>query len=39
MALLFRTLYDTAVDKLNGHGLSNTVCHEHVPKKTKVTLY
>ena len=39
MAFPFRTLYDTAVNKLNGHGLSNTACHECVPKKTKVTWY
>ena len=33
-------LYMTpAIDKLNGHGLSNTVHHEHLPKKTKVTQY
>ena len=28
-----------AIDKLNGHGLSNTACHEHLPKKTKVMQY
>ena len=28
-------LYTTlAVDKVNGHGLSNTARHEHLPKKT-----
>ena len=38
MAFLF--LYMTLdVDKLNGHGLSNTARHEHLPKKTKVTQY
>ena len=28
-----------AIDKLNGRGLDNTVRHEHLPKKTKVTRY
>ena len=28
-----------AIDKLNGYGLSNTACHERLPKKTKVMLY
>ena len=28
-----------AINKLNGHGLSNTVCHECLPKKTKVMQY
>ena len=26
-----------AINKLNGHGFSNTACCEHLPKKTKVT--
>ena len=35
MAFLF--LYMTlAIDKLNGCGLSNTVCYENLPTKTKV---
>ena len=33
------SLYDTTVDKLNGHGLSNTAYCERLPKKTKVTRY
>ena len=28
-----------AVDKLNGHGISNTARPERLPKKTKVTQY
>ena len=28
-----------AADKLNGHGLNNTACHEPLPKKTKVMQY
>ena len=27
-----------AIDKLNGRGLSNNVCHECLPKKTKAVL-
>ena len=33
-------LYITLVlDELNERSLSNTMCHEHLPKKTKVTWY
>ena len=33
-------LYMTpVVDKLNGHGLSNTARHKRLPNKTKVTQY
>ena len=28
-----------AIDKLNGHGLSNNACLERLPKKTEVTWY
>ena len=28
-----------AIDKMNGHALGNTACHERLPKKTKVTWY
>ena len=28
-----------AIDKLNGCGLSNTACHECLPKNTKVMQY
>ena len=28
-----------AIDKLNGRGLSNTLCHERLLKKTKVMQY
>ena len=31
------SLYDTAINKLNRRGLSNTVDRERLPKKTKVT--
>ena len=30
------SLYDTAVDKLNRHGLSNTAGRERLPKKSQV---
>ena len=30
------SLYDTSVNKLNWHDLSNTALYEHLPKKTKV---
>ena len=33
------SLYDTAVDKLNRRGLSNTVGHECLPKKSQVKWY
>ena len=33
------SLYDTAVDKLNRHGLSDTAGHERLPKKVKVMRY
>ena len=29
-------LYDTAIDKLNRCGLSNTAGHEHLPKQSQV---
>ena len=37
----FVSLYNIilAIDKLNGHDLSNNVCHERLPKKTKVMQY
>ena len=33
------SLYDTAIDKLNRSGLSNTVFHECLPKKGQVIRY
>ena len=33
------SLYDTAINKLNDSGLSNTTHCKHLPKKTKVTQY
>ena len=33
--LLSVALYDTFHDKMDGNGLINTACHEHLPKKTK----
>ena len=37
---LLQLLYITlAVDKMDGRGLINTACHEHLPKKTMVTWY
>ena len=36
----FQLLYVTlAIDKMDGHGLSNTARRERLPKKTKVTWY
>ena len=38
--MAFPFLYMTlAINKLNGCGLSSTVCHKDLPKKTKVTQY
>ena len=38
--MAFQFLYMTlAIEKVNGHGLSNTACHECMPKKTKITQY
>ena len=38
--MAFPFLYMTlAIDKLNGHGLSNNACRERLPKKTKITRY
>ena len=38
--MAFPFLYMTlAVNKVNGHGLSNTAHRERMPKKTKVTQY
>ena len=36
LPFLYMTL---AIDKLNGHGLSNTACCERLPMKAKVTWY
>ena len=33
------SLYDTAIDKLNRHGLSNTAGRERLPKKSQVMGY
>ena len=33
------SLYDTAIDKLNRRGLSNTAGREHLPKKSQVMWY
>ena len=33
------SLYDTTVNKLNRRGLSNTVGHERLPKKSQVMRY
>ena len=38
-SLLTIALYDIAIDKMDGHGVINTACHERLPKKTKVTQY
>ena len=33
------SIYDTAIDKLNKQGLSNTAAHERLPKKRQVMQY
>ena len=35
----FVSLYNTAIDKLNRHGLSNTASRERLPKKSQVMRY
>ena len=37
--MAFSFLYDTAINKLNVHGFSNTAHRERMTKKTKVTQY